>query len=367
MAAIVAAALVLVACGGDDAATDTTAAPDTTAAAAATSVGPVAGGFDTTFERVVPGGDCECADGSEFAFWVREADPERVLLFFQGGGACFSAETCAFGAPTYRPTTDAGDDPSGDGGVFDLDDERNPFRDHSIVFVPYCTGDVHLGDAEADYGDGLVVQHRGAVNGRAAVAELVDRFPDATEVVVAGESAGAIATPMYAGLVGDDLPDARLTVLADGSGAYPDVPAVNASIGARWGTEAAIPDWPVNDGLTAADWSFPDLFVQAGRHRPDIVFARHDYAYDRVQTLFAALAGLGVADLLTSIDANEASIEAAGVPLASYVSPGADHTVLSSRRFYDEATGGVPLVDWVTDLVAGDPVDDVRCEVCTGS
>ena len=199
------------------------------------------------------------------------------------------------------------------------------------------------------------------------VGIIMRNYPQWPVAFYAALSLGAIATPMYAGLVGDDLPDARLTVLADGSGAYPDVPAVNASIGARWGTEAAIPDWPVNDGLTAADWSFPDLFVQAGRHRPDIVFARHDYAYDRVQTLFAALAGLGVADLLTSIDANEASIEAAGVPLASYVSPGADHTVLSSRRFYDEATGGVPLVDWVTDLVAGDPVDDVRCEVCTGS
>jgi hypothetical protein len=31
------------------------------------------------WEKVVPGGDCECADGSEFAFWERRPDEGRVL------------------------------------------------------------------------------------------------------------------------------------------------------------------------------------------------------------------------------------------------------------------------------------------------
>ena len=318
------------------------------------------------FERVVPGGDCQCADGGEFSFWVREGDPEKVLFFFQGGGACFSALTCSFTQGSYEVTADGDDDPSGDGGVFALGDDRNPFADWSMVFVPYCTGDVHLGDAAADYGNGVVVQHRGAVNGRAALDELVRRFPDAAEVVVAGESAGGVPAPLYAGLTSDALPEARITVLADGSGAYPDVPAVNALIGGLWGTENAIPDWPVNDGLTAADWSFPGLFVQAGRHAPDIVFARHDYAYDRTQALFAALAGVGANDLLELIDGNEVQIEAGGVDVLSYISPGDDHTVLSEDDFFTSTVDGVPLVDWVRDLIGGGEVTDVRCEVCEG-
>lgn len=32
-------------------------------------------------KKVVPGGDCACADGSEFAFWERRADPARVVLY----------------------------------------------------------------------------------------------------------------------------------------------------------------------------------------------------------------------------------------------------------------------------------------------
>lgn len=351
-----------------DPATDPTSTPASTpASTSASTSGPTtgegAGAWPESFERVVPGGDCQCADGSEFSFYVREADPAKVLLFFQGGGACFSAATCAFEDGSYKVTTDLDDDPSGEGGIFDLGDARNPFRDFSMVYVPYCTGDVHIGDATTDY-DGLTVQHKGAVNGRAALAELVERFGDATEVVVAGESAGAVPTPVYAGLVSDELPDARVAVLADGAGAYPDVPAVNELIGGLWGTMNAVPDWSVNEGLTAADWSFPDLFVQAGRHAPDIVFARHDYAYDRTQAFFALLAGVPADDLVTQIDANEAQIEGEGVDLASFISPGDDHTVLSSPEFYTERNVGVALLDWVTDLAAGTPVDDVHCEDC---
>jgi hypothetical protein len=43
----------------------------------------------------VPGGDCQCSDGSQYSFWVRKADPNKVLFYFRAGGACFTAETCA--------------------------------------------------------------------------------------------------------------------------------------------------------------------------------------------------------------------------------------------------------------------------------
>ena len=181
------------------------------------------------WERVVPGGDCQCSDGSEFSYWVHEANPEKVVLFFQGGGACFSAETCDPDNELYRTT--AGGAP-GQEGMFDFADERNPFADYSVVYVPYCTGDVHIGNATTEYAADLTIQHKGYVNGTAALDHLAATFPDATDVVVVGESAGSIAAPLYAGLVSDRLPDARITALADGSGSYPDDPAVNDLIAA---------------------------------------------------------------------------------------------------------------------------------------
>jgi hypothetical protein len=38
---------------------------------------------------------------------------------------------------------------------------------------------------------------------------------------------------------------------------------------------------------------------------------------------------------------------------------------LHSDTFYRETVNGVLLVDWVTALVRGEPVDDVHCTVCT--
>ena len=49
-------------------------------------------------------GDCQCSDGSAFSFWVREANPDKVVFYLQDGGACFSAETCAPGSDLYQTT-----------------------------------------------------------------------------------------------------------------------------------------------------------------------------------------------------------------------------------------------------------------------
>jgi len=373
--AVVAVGLLAAACSDDKPAAQDTPTSSESTAIESTSSEPMAtqpatseppAALAASFEQVTPGGDCMCSDGSEFSFWVRKADPEKVVLFFQGGGACFSAETCSPAGGTYKIATGAGDNPEGGEGVFDFTDARNPFADYSVVFVPYCTGDVHIGNATTEYSPELTVQHKGFVNGTAALDYLVSTFPAATELVVTGESAGSIPSPLYAGLASDELPDARITVLADGSGAYPDIPALNTTIGSVWGTQNAVPDWPENAGLTPEQWSLPGLFIQAGKHDPEITFARHDYAFDETQQFFAGLTGIPADELVTLIDANEAQIEAAGVNLDSYIAPGESHTVLGQPRFYTEKVNGVLLYEWVAALLRGDSIGDVHCDVCTG-
>ena len=317
---------------------------------------------DQEWEHVVPGGDCQCSDGSEFRFWVRKANPGKVVFYLQDGGACFSKKTCARDTGLYQ--TRVTDGPTGEGGIFDFTHKRNPLADYSVVFVPYCTGDVHIGNATTTYAPDLSVHHKGYVNGTAALDWLTASFPGATEVVVIGESAGSIAAPLYAGLVSDRLPDARIMALSDGSGSYPDVPRLNDII-AAWGAGNVLPRWPENAGPTTKQWSFPGLVTRSGRHDRTIVFARHDYAYDENQALWYPLAGVPEKDLLSLIDGNEAQIENAGVNLLSYIAPGSEHTALSEDRFYTERVTGQRLVDWVTALIEGKPVDDVHCENCT--
>ena len=63
----------------------------------------------------MPGGDCVCADGSEFAFWERQADATKVVFYLDGGGACTDATTCAFtginGESDFYNWSVAGEDP----------------------------------------------------------------------------------------------------------------------------------------------------------------------------------------------------------------------------------------------------------------
>jgi hypothetical protein len=312
---------------------------------------------------IAGGDDCRCSDGSPFELWERPADPTKVVLYFQGGGACFSAETCGPDSTSFTRNLTLGEAPDF-GGIFDETNPENPLAGYSIVYVPYCTGDVHVGDRVTEYSDTVTINHNGFTNARTGLDTVLANYPDVEQLVVAGASAGSIPTPLFAGLAADVLTDTEIITFGDSSAAYPDVPALNAGIGGLWGVLENVPDWPVNDGLTPEDWSMPGLYVQAGTQHPDITFARFDYAYDQVQAGFAALAGIQADDLVAFIDQTEADIEAAGVPVASYVAPGDLHTIVLDDEFYDMEVEGVRLVDFLAALVAGDVPADVRCTVC---
>ena len=322
-----------------------------------------------TWQKVSPGGGCECADESKFVFWERRADPTKVVFFLDGGGACFDAESCAFtgfgagGEETYDWKIT--DNPAEEDGIFNFARADNPFRDYSFFYLPSCTGDALLGDVTRKYSPQLTVEHKGFVNGTAALDHLVENYPDVAQVVVVGKTVGSVAAPVYGGLVADRLPAAQVTVFGGQSGSIPDDPELNAKFfGDLWGAYANMPDWEVNRGLTARDWGAPRFWIQAGLHDPEIVFARFDYAYDESAARGAASLGLDPSKLLAVIDANEAAIEKAGVDLHSYTAPGHGHGIFEYPKFYELEVNGVKLVDWVRRLIAGKPVDDVHCQKC---
>ena len=358
---LTALAATVAACGGDD---------DDAGAVASTAPVTTTAPADQKWKKVVPGGDCKCADGSEFAFWERRDDPAKIVFFLDGGGACFDAASCAFtglgtGGEANYDWSIYGEDPAQEGGIFDLARADNPFRHYSFIYVPSCTGDVHLGDATHEYSSELTVEHNGFVNGTAALSYLAEHYPDAAQVVVVGKTDGSIAAPVFGGLVADLLPDARVTVFGAQSGHIPDDPDLNAELlGELWGAYDNMPDWEVNEGLTARDWGPQRFWAQAGLHDPEIVLARFDYAYDRSAAEGAEARGQDPSSLLAVIDANEAAIEEAGVVLHSYTAPGNGHGILEWPSFYELEVNGEKLVDWVTRLIGGEPVDDVHCHDC---
>jgi hypothetical protein len=359
----VAAAMAIVAsaCGTNRAGSQSTGSSPLPSQVASATGGPDAS--TSTWEKVVPGGDCECANGSDFSFFERRADPTKVVFFLDGGGACYDAETCAFVGEGYDWKVN--DDPSTEDGIFDFARADNPFIDYSFLYVPACTGDAHLGDVTRKYSPELTVEHKGFVNGTAALDYLAENYPDASQVVVVGKTVGSIAAPVYGGLASDLLPDAQVTVFGGQSGHIPDDPDLNARFfGELWGAYGTMPAWEVNEGLTRREWGPLRFWIQAGLHDPEIVLARFDYAYDPNAAEAADSLGLDPTKLVELLDANEAAIEEAGVVMHNYTAPGDGHGIFEWPWFYTLEVNGVRLVDWVDALIAGEPPDDVHCDEC---
>ena len=105
-------------------------------------------------------------------------------------------------------------------GIFDLDNPRNPVRDWSFVFVPYCTGDVHSGSNNATYrnpdtGEPYTIRHRGADNFRVVMEWMRANFIAPDEILVAGSSAGAYGAATHYARIRDAYPGGQAAMLGD--------------------------------------------------------------------------------------------------------------------------------------------------------
>lgn len=325
------------------------------------------------WETVVAGGEARCSDGSPYSFHVRRADPDRVLLFFNGGGACWDSFTCdpdSSSAYRMRAGSVDGNDPRGYDGAFALDNPENPFRDWSQVFISYCSGDLHLGQRTSEYEreDGSVfkIHHQGRANAEAALSYLQEHLPPAQRIVVAGGSAGAIASPIYAAVIAKRFPDAEVIQLGGGAAGY-RVPPPTA-LWRTWGLVEALPDeLETDDRISADNLLLVDFYELAANVAPDVRYHSYDNAYDAVQEQFMMLLG-APGELLPGLEKNLEDMQRAAPNLRYYLAPGDFHTLLRYRELYTRESAGVPVLHWVQALISGDEVEDVRCapEECRG-
>lgn len=330
---------------------------------------------DSTWTRVPGGAGTGCARGTPYAFFTHRGDPGRLLVYLEGGGACWSGVTCdpRRKQGLYDPAVDASDDPGARrnaGGIFDLTNPENPFRTFTIVVVSYCTADVHLGRRVVDYAipahdslppDSVRIAHLGYDDAMAALRWVYGNVPRPRLIVVAGGSAGAIASPWYAALVAEHYPRARVVQLGDAAGGYrgATLPAVMAT----WGATALLKGFPEFAGLDSAAFDFVHLYLAAAR-RPNLTLAQYNAAEDETQLLFLQVTDRSITRLAPLLARNLAEIRAAVPGFRAYTAPGTLHTILTRPEFYSLAVNGVRVRDWVADRVAGKPVPDVTCAGC---
>ena len=318
-----------------------------------------------------PSGETKCAKGGEYAFSVRPGEKDKLLVWFEGGGACWTAEECDRGF--YTPQIDVNATNSRNLGIFDQSNPANPFSGYSTVVVPYCTGDIHLGDRDTTYtlrndrGERrqFTIHHRGQVNAMAVLRWVQETFPAPREIFVSGTSAGSYPSPFYASALARHYPQARVVALADAIGHRGlSVPAPDNNV---WGFPGVLrrhPGWE----RFPENWQPSDFFIAAARRAPRLQLFQFNHAHDgearfRLRQL-GRLDG-GKADMVSLLRDEQREITRQVSSFRYFTVGGLSHGVLPQSGFYTYSTGGQLFRDWVARIAAGEPVSSVDCTDCS--
>lgn len=327
--------------------------------------------IEVSWKEILPGGETRCSDGSPYKFFARANNPKKLLVYLQGGGGCWKRQTCDLAmSPSYIPAIGRFH-PSAYDGIFDFENEANPFKDYSVVMVPYCTGDAHLGardkvyDASTDDGEKLTIMHRGRKNVQAALDYTYTEFSGPLEIFVTGSSAGAIPSPYYALKLAERYPNARITQLGDGAGGYRNSPESQDDPHAAWDSNSVLKAEDIYAEETFGTFGFKRIYAAAAKANPQILFSQYDTAEDSVQKDFLAITGINTNSLIDLLNANHKDISAEASNFRSYIAGGESHTILAKPEFYTFTVGDRSVRDWVTDLAAGRKVENVACTDCS--
>lgn len=313
---------------------------------------------------VHPDGAIDAA-GNPYHANVRTGSENKVMVVFSGGGVSVDDYT------EVRPVTSAlevgfytvldGFDQLAKTGLADTE----PFKNWTVVHLPYSTGDFHAGAGSNVVmgvdGEPQTVHHTGFTN-----LELVLSDPDVhdivgtpTDLLVAGGSAGGFGAAIDTSAVMDYFPETEnVTTLVDSSLLLYDWHSVSEDV---WKSPSAVSDVLSTDNFTL------DALTALAEEHPSvkILFASsvRDESLARMQSYlsggeFAVTAEDGIryqADLTEMVE--QLQEQAPGIGL--YIFQGdtnattglTQHTIGPNTT--DELVDGVTPLTWITDAVAG--------------
>ncbi|TGD71511.1 hypothetical protein E4634_17815 [Mangrovimicrobium sediminis] len=226
-----------------------------------------------------------CGNGTPYKFFVRRvADNNNMLIYFEGGGACWDYPSCS-GAAGIRGARNPDGIPDGyvqnvdlrnlesfDGldtaAVSPLIFPEHPYNQFktanwNMVYVPYCTGDIYVGDKVQVYEDpegvepDLVWNHNGLRNVQSVVSWVKNNLKSPTQLAVAGCSAGSIGALLnysklrghfespYGYLLDDSGPLFNAPLASEDTDAYPSIP-LHREVISQWTTYGEPGDNPIS-------------------------------------------------------------------------------------------------------------------------
>lgn len=320
----------------------------------------------------VPFDGAKCRDGSTAGIAVSpNPDSDKLMIFFEGGGACYNALTCATNPSNYDSSGVSGIT----GGVLDRTQAENPVKDWNMVYVPFCSGDVFGGGAQDVTVDGVTgpQQFMGFKNTELFLDRIVPTFPHMKQVLDTGVSAGGFGSAVSAELLQRKFPPGTDIVLIDDSGPGMSSDYVPKCLQHNWRTlwnfdhtflEECGADCPDHDDYSI-DWSF-HLATKYPSSRGALISS----SADPVITIFFGFGannctstGLtpmpgdqfqaGLLDFRTKIQEKTKNFG------TFYINNSNTHTWTHADTFYTVTSAGVRLIDWYKDILDGKPAQQV--------
>ncbi len=309
--------------------------------------------------------EAKCRNGSSTGIGVRYGSGPGLVIFFEGGGACFNSFTCGVNPSSY----DGNNFQGSNGGIFDKDNAENPVADWSFIYVPYCTGDVHAGAApDGTLADmpGQKFQFVGYLNVGHFLQRIVPTFlGDVDQVLTTGVSAGGFGAAFNYDRIADAFPKAVNTLLDDSGPPMSDeymATCLQKLWREAWNLNASMPA-DCADCNPADGGGIVNLGVYLGnKHSAERLGLISSLGDNTIRLFF----GFGNDNCKALIPSTPVSKFTAGLEdlrdnwlnepaetWGSFFLSGEQHTWIGGDSYYSASTKGVRLLDWITDLIGG--------------
>lgn len=312
------------------------------------------------------------ADASGWSAKIRMGSENCVLVYLLGGGVSLDAYSAARSATTvgadgfYYDRDDGLSDARAESGIASTE-RINPFRNWTVLMLPYTTADFHAGDGAAEYialnGETSSIRHNGYANCMAALEATKELLSHAETLLIAGYSAGGFGASMLAEDILSYFPNAlNVTVCVDGAlllnDAWRDVARE------RWHAPEKIVDRITTDNLAL------DQLIALHEAREDVKIlftcSLRDGGLAKYQSYidgnaFEAREEYGdimEANLRETAYALQRAISTAGIYIWDEIpyaqtSSLTKHTILASNRLFDPMEDNVSVSEWIYNAVEG--------------
>jgi hypothetical protein len=312
----------------------------------------------------VPVAGSICRDKQPTGFGVNLAPGStKLLIYMEGGGACFNSTTCAQAPSSWAPNN-ANLTLAGSSALFNR--TSSPFKDYNFAYIPYCSGDVFTGTTMSGY---MGQPQMGYANYFKFLQRMLGTFKDLTEVVLSGSSAGGFGIAYNWMLTQDAFGTVPVLALDDsGPPMSPDYLAQcqEQKVAQLWGWAGSVHPACTTCDVANGKVTRPLLQTALARAMPGTRFALTSYDEDGVIKSFFAYGNnncaqfdsiipptypagkfpMGLAELRQAWGSSQ--------QVAMYVVKGGGHTFLAGDLTRIQSGMSNPtMADWVKQFAEG--------------